>query len=165
MKITKTCKGKLLKASLDPFLLQSFEYGALSALCGLIGILGMLYMYKSAAISYDIHINVIQKGTQMILDATLGHEVGVNREIFDNLFEVFKSNKLNHEQQVKALKALMNNIIEYLDTQALSELEGQKLQKVAAELRRLYERELKFEELINEVLKHSYKKSKGSWIE
>ncbi|KAM9977973.1 hypothetical protein ACTFIU_011307 [Dictyostelium citrinum] len=134
-----TNNNKVLKSAVDPFLLQAFGFTGM----GLMGIImtGIFVVYAMGA--YEIHVNVIQKGTQMLLEAILGHEAGVNREVFEKIFDLFKTSQLSTRQQVIALNALMNNIIEYRDTHAISELEGKKLQQVADELRRIMKQNFK----------------------
>ncbi|KAN0036258.1 hypothetical protein ACTA71_002900 [Dictyostelium dimigraforme] len=152
---------ELLKSAVDPFLLQAFGFTGM----GLMGIImtGIFVVYAMGA--YEIHVNVIQKGTQMLLEAILGHEAGVNREVFEKIFDLFKTSQLSTRQQVIALNALMNNIIEYRDTHAISELEGKKLQQVADELRRLYEREDQIEKEIIKSLRNADRKSRGAgWV-
>lgn len=156
--------NKVLKAAVDPFLLQAFGFTGLGVMGGVMGVIIVVVTFKYALASYEIHVNVIQKGTQMLLEATLGHEVGVKRDVFEKVFELFKTSQLSNGQQVTALKALLNNIIEYRDTHAISELEGKKLQQVADELRRLYEREDQIEKEINKILSKASKRAGGGWI-
>ncbi|KAM9955023.1 hypothetical protein ACTFIR_012867 [Dictyostelium discoideum] len=134
---------KVQASAIDPFLFQTFGFTGLGVMAVMTGTAVFVVTIKYAMESYEIHVNVIQKGTQMLLEATLGHEAGVNREVFDKIFELFKTSKLSNGQQVTALKALMNNIIEYRDTHAISELEGKKLQQVADELKRIMKQNCK----------------------
>lgn len=152
---------KILKSGLDPFLAQAVGYSGI----GTALVITVICFFIMASRNYEIYINVTLKGTELILQATLGHEAGVNREVFNHLFEIFKQYNLNLEDQIKALQTIKYNIIEYRDIQAISELEGQKLQQVANELEQIINEK---SEILNEVeatLKQVPTKRKEGFIE
>ena len=156
---------KVLKSGLDPFLAQAISYGGLGTGMIIVGIVGILFCYNMASKNYEIYINVTLKGTELILQAVLGHEAGVNREVFNVLFDIFQQYNLNLEDQIKALQTIKQNIIGYRDTQAISELEGQKLQQVANELERIINNKSEIVSQLEAALKKVPTKRKEGFIE
>jgi hypothetical protein len=149
----KNKKSVVLKSGIDPFLIQAIELGVLGTitLISTIGaIFGIIFMFKKASIAYDIHINVIVQGTQILLDEVLGHEPGIRREVINTVLALLDQHNLGLEDQINVLEAIRNNIIEYRDTQAISELEGQKLQQVFKELETIIQNKT---EKLKEIIK------------
>lgn len=156
---------KVLKAAMDPFLASAIVQGTYGTgvliVSIVLGFISIGFFYKSGLEHYEIHKNVIVNGTQILLQASLEHEPGINREVFLVLFDLFEQYKLSPEGKSQALNSIINNLNEYRDTQAISELEGQKLQQVINELKRLYEIEVDLQTKLNQLLQNNKKKSKG----
>ena len=153
---------KILKSGFDPFLAQAVGYGGVGTI---LAITVLYFFYTMASKNYEIYINVTLRGTELILQAVLGHDAGVNREVFNELLEIFKQYNLTLEDQIKALQTIKQNIIEYRDTQAISELEGQKLQQVANELERIINSKSEIVNQVKAVLKQVPTKRKDGFIE
>jgi hypothetical protein len=142
----KNKKSVVLKSGIDPFLMTAIDSGIVGV--ALI-IFGILLIYKQTFVNYELH-TVIISGTQILLEGILGHEIGIQREIINTLLALLDQHNLGLEDQIKVLEAIRNNIIEYRDTQAISELEGQKLQQVSKELETIIQNKT---EKLKEVIK------------